>query len=78
MEEETELHEVGADKDLTDGSTDSEAEAKAATANEPHTKIKKKTSRKEREAKAGKGSQGKGGATDIIKVADQVKAKRKN
>ena len=66
------------DFDLTDGSTDTEAEAKAANANEPHTKIRKKTSRRARDAEHGKGGQGKGSATDIIKVADKVKGKKKN
>ena len=64
--------------EFTEGSTDSGAEAAAATANLPHTKIKKKVSKKDRGAKAGgKGSQSKGGASEIIKAADHVKTKKK-
>ena len=62
---------MDADGDLTDGSTDSEAEAKAATANQPWTKIKKKKSR------GGKGSQGKGGPADTIKATENGKLKNK-
>ena len=75
---EIELQTAEGDMEFTEGSTDTEAEAKAATANEPHSKIKKKTSRKDRDAKIGKGGPGKGGAKDIIKVADKEKGKKKN
>ena len=47
----------------TDGSTDIEAETKAANDNLPATKIKKKEKKR-----GGKGSQGKGSATDNTKA----------
>ena len=62
---------MDADGDLTDGSTDSEAEAKAAKEDKPFTKIKKKKSR------GGKGSQGKGAPAETIKTTDNAKLKTK-
>ena len=44
--------------EYTDGSTDSQAEAAAATANSLPTKIKKRISKKDRDAKSGKGGAG--------------------
>ena len=67
---------VEADMEFTDGSTDSEAAADAAIANQPHTKTKKKVSKKDRDTKIGKGGPGKGSATDIIKPADKDKVKK--
>ena len=67
---------VEGDMDFTEGSTDTEAEAKAATANEPPSKTRKKISKKDRDAKLGKGP-GKGSAKDIIKPADKDKGKKK-
>ena len=61
--------------DLTEGSTDTEAETKAANASGPPAKSKKKIPKKERDAKAGKG-QGKANGKEIIKAADKDKEKK--
>ena len=76
MEAEIDAAKWRADKDLTEGSTDTEAEAKAANANEPHPRRSKrrppgKTGMRKREKR-----QGKGGATEIIKATDKDKEKK--
>ena len=71
QEEVPETAPMDAEGEFTDGSTDSEAEAKAATENLPATKIKK------RKTRGGKGSQGKGAPADTIKPNDTGKLKKK-
>ena len=60
--------------ELTEGSTDSAAEAEAATQNLPYTKIKKKMTKKDRDAKSGKSApQGKGDSKNTDKDKSKVK-----
>ena len=63
----------GEDVEFTDGSTDTAAEAVAATENKPYTKIKKRMSKKDRDAKNGKGAQGKGDSKNTDKDKGKVK-----
>ena len=69
--EEPEMKPMEEEAEWTDGSTDTEAETKAATDNLPPTKIKKK------KKKGGKGSQGKGSATDATKATVAGKLTKK-